>query len=283
MGEAARRLQRLGLHLFPADHPALAAPACLRAHHPDQLRDEREKGKRHQRGKHPAVRWSAVATNDPAMAARWYDPSPRNIAVACGPSGLLVLDDDTGTALADLCADRGRCLPQTFTVRTRKGLHHYFHQPEQPLGNGLGLLAGRGFDIRGGASTTSKYGGYVIAPGSRHETGAVYEAVDWDAEVVPLPGWIEHLLRVAPEPRAPGESRCTWERIRGVVAKLLEQHEGNRDNCLWWAACRFAEAVADGADEGALRVVLASTAERVGLTVWDAETKLNRALRAVAA
>ncbi|MFD4243296.1 bifunctional DNA primase/polymerase [Streptomyces sp. NPDC058525] len=286
LGDSAERLQRLGLYLFPADHPYLPEPACLRMHHPEQIRTERAKGTAHQRGKHPSMKWSLAASNDPAAAARWYAGTPRNIGIACAPSGLLVLDDDTGTALADLCADHDHDMPETFTVSTRAGRrHHYFLQPdpEAPLGNGLGALAGRGFDIRGGVTATSEHGGYVIAPGSRHETNAVYTAFDWAAEIVPLPGWIELLLRVAPESQAAGQSRCTWERIRGVVADLLAQAEGNRDNHLWWSACRFAEAVADGADEAALRAVLASAAERIGLTAWDAETKLTRALRAVAA
>ncbi|WP_405832433.1 bifunctional DNA primase/polymerase [Streptomyces sp. NBC_00105] len=283
LGDAATRLQRMGLYLFPVDHPDLANPACRVSHHPDQLRAERAAGKAHQRGKHPAIRkWGMNTSNAPEIAALWYGTGLRNIGIACAPSGLLVLDDDTGSALADLCADHDRPVPQTFVVNTRAGRRHfYFRQSTEPLGNGLGALAGRGFDMRGGITTTSEYGGYVVAPGSRHETGAVYAAVDWDAEIAPLPGWIEHLLRVQPERYEGDGGACSYGRILGVIADLLAQTQGNRDNHLWWSACRLAEAVAEGADEVAVRYVLAAAAESIGLTAWDAENKLTRALREV--
>ncbi|MGW6704724.1 bifunctional DNA primase/polymerase [Streptomyces sp. NPDC054956] len=275
----------MGLHLFPADHPYLTEPACLRMHHPDQIRTERAKGTAHPRGKHPSVKWSATASNDPSAAARWYGAGLRNIGIACAPSGLLVLDDDTGTALADLCADHDRDMPQTFTVATRAGRQHfYFRQPQDVLGNGLGALAGRGFDVRGGVTATSMHGGYVIAPGSRHETSAVYTTLDWDAEIIPLPGWIESLLRAASHTprRARGGGRVEASDLVGVLAKLLDQGEGNRNNLLWWAACRCAEAVLDGVDEDAVGDVLATCAEQVGLTAWEARNALARAIRTVA-
>ncbi|WP_031142203.1 bifunctional DNA primase/polymerase [Streptomyces xanthophaeus] len=277
----------MGLYLFPADHPHLPEPACLRMHHPEQIRAERAKGTLHPRGKHPTLRWSSAAANDPSTAARWYTGTPRNIGIACAPSGLLVLDDDTGTALADLCADHDREMPKTFTVGTRAGRrHHYFLQPdpETPLGNGLGALTGRGFDIRGGATATSEHGGYVIAPGSRHETNAVYTACDWDADIIPLPGWIASLLRATPlsPRRRRGEDPVDASDLVGVLAKLRDQDEGNRNNLLWWAACRCAEAVLDGVDETAVRGVLGVCAERLGLTAWEARNALTRAVRTVA-
>ncbi|MER8047131.1 bifunctional DNA primase/polymerase [Streptomyces sp. NPDC094032] len=284
LGDAAVRLQGMGLYLFPVDHPHSPSPSCLRMHHPDTLKAERDKGEPHQRGKHPTLKWSACASNSRETAERWYGTGLRNIGIACSPSGLLVLDDDTGTVLTDLCADHDRPVPRTFVVNTREGRrHHWFRQPQHPLGNGLGALAGRGFDIRGGVTATSEYGGYVVAPGSRHETGAVYEAVDWDAEIIPVPGWIENLVRAQPERYAGEGGSCCWVRILGVIADLLAQTEGNRDNHLWWSACRLADAVAEGADENMVRGVLATAAERIGLTAWDAENKLTRALRGVAA
>src|SRR5262249_44253224 len=96
--------------------------------------------------------WETHATTDPDKIQRfWATTTPCNIAVACGPSGLVVIDLDTPKdgqrpsaewsepgirdgldAFAALCERHGQPLPfDTFSTRTRRGgLHLYFDAPE---------------------------------------------------------------------------------------------------------------------------------------------------------
>jgi hypothetical protein len=92
-------------------------------------------------GKHPALQgsWPLLATTDPARIGRWWLRVPYNIGIACGPSGLVVIDTDLPThgqphdsarkpaptgleELARLCREHGQPFPAgTFTVRTPSG------------------------------------------------------------------------------------------------------------------------------------------------------------------
>jgi hypothetical protein len=124
-----------------------------------------------------------------------------NAGVACGPSGLLVLDCDTpkpgipgspgspdagraedgAAVLARLTAPHGG-IPDTWTVTTPSGGRHlYFRQPagREPFGNSARTL-GALLDTRGA-------GGYVLAPGSRLPNGG-YELHD-DTDPAELPAW----------------------------------------------------------------------------------------------
>lgn len=155
-------------------------------------------------GKAPAIAgWQERATTDPDRLARFFTDHPHhNAGIACGPSGLLVIDCDVpkgldpddrdgADVLADL-ADRRGGLPPTWTVTTPSGGRHlYFQAPAggPVLGNTSGTL-GRMLDTRG-------VGGQVLAPGSRLPAGG-YELLD-DTDPAPLPGW----LAWRPSPRAP--------------------------------------------------------------------------------
>lgn len=77
-------------------------------------------------------------------------------------------------------------MPRTFTVRTAKGRHFYFRQPGG-LGNSEGALHAYNLNVRG-------VGGYVVAPGSLHASGVVYEVIN-DAEIAECPAWLVDALR----------------------------------------------------------------------------------------
>jgi hypothetical protein len=143
--------------------------------------------------KHPlslpggAVNGVANATIDEAELHRWWTKWPlANIGIATGrAAGLLVLDVDGPAGLESV---RGKHLPETPCVRTSQGFHYYYRHPEVAVKNQVRLLPG--LDIR----TT---GGYVVAAGSTHRSGVVYE---WalHPEEFPLadcPTWLHDLLR----------------------------------------------------------------------------------------
>lgn len=117
---AALAYAEYGLHVFPVDHPS--QPGCIGAHKPEDPCD----GKR---GKHPAVAWKTwAATNTPQMIRdAWAKRGGLcNIGIACGPSALVVLDEDEQGALQRWCDARGITLPPTYTVDTGRGRHYYF-------------------------------------------------------------------------------------------------------------------------------------------------------------
>lgn len=129
--------------------------------------------------KQPALRvnWQEIATTNPTRLRTWWRRTPYNIGIACGPSGLVVIDLDSadhGTAtatanydtpngrdnLTSLCIEHGDASAfDTMIVHTPSGYHLYFQAPEERIPNSAGKLAPL-VDVRGN-------GGYVVAPGSR--------------------------------------------------------------------------------------------------------------------
>jgi hypothetical protein len=177
-----------GFHAFPLDHPML--PKCIGVrtaeHDPDTCTE---------RGKHPTVKWSTHATTDLQVIVADFAGRARNIGISCGPSGLLVVDEDVPGDFARFAESIGQKIPdQTFTVKTGKGFHYYLRQPEgKTLGNGEGALHNFGVNIRGA-------GGYVVGAGSRHATGLDYVAIDWDAETLLCPEWLVAALNGKAKP-----------------------------------------------------------------------------------
>lgn len=179
--DAAHHYRDRGWRPFPLDHPDL--PACAGLH----TRSQCEGGEK--RGKHPVVAFGvAAATEAPdKLLEWWFGQGPRNIGIACGPSGLVVIDEDELNALAKLAADLGQDLPKTYRVRTARGWHWYFLAPtDQVIGNRSGRLAEYHIDVRGGKGK----GGYVVAAGSTHHTGHIYTAEDEYAVPAELPAWL---------------------------------------------------------------------------------------------
>jgi len=164
-------------------------------------------------GKVPTTAWADTATDNPEQIAAWLAGTSLNYGIACGPSGLLVLDDDTGDALADYADSIGKQLPDTFMVITGRGLHYYYRAPRQRLGNGRGRLPAK-VDVRG-------IGGYVIGPGSTHDNGATYAAAVLDAPLAELPDWIIDLLVET----APAEQFTSLERDYTGEIPIGQRHQ----------------------------------------------------------
>ncbi|MEY9932574.1 N12 class adenine-specific DNA methylase [Catenulispora sp. GP43] len=223
--------------------------------------------------------WESLATTDPKLITRWWNATPNaNIAIACGPSNLLVIDLDkakkpggpqhgqqTLTALA-----AGRELPSTFTVASaRGGRHLYFRQPEGvALRNTVGSdTAGLGplIDTRG-------HGGSIVAPGSVFEGGSY--GIEHEAPIAEVPDWIieelgsrKSIAEPAPAPALPRAP--ITDRRRSAYANT--------------ALNRSADAVAT-APEGVRNDTLNREAFRMGRLVGggvlqrdDVESELGRA------
>ena len=239
-------------------------------------------------GKRPALRgnWQDHATIEPARIRAWWSQAAYNIGIACGPSGLVVIDLDvphdieelssaegrntvSGTdTLGALCDQHGQPYPlPTYAVATPSGgCHLYYAAPGSPVRNSAGRL-GPHIDVRAD-------GGYVIGDGSR--IGSRSYTV-WDQRwPVPLPEWIAALLVTEPVPSAPagaisalsGEQSTAYAMaaLREETRLVATARPGTRNDTLNRAAFSLGQLVAAGLLPP-LTVVTAlmSAAERAGL------------------
>lgn len=278
----------LGLWVFDADHPG--TPRCTGLHRRDA--PYYDKNGQHQRGKHPASKWSRDATLDPDKIRAMLSRGLRNIGVACKKSGLLVVDEDKPGAYQQYATETGQHIEPTFTVVTSKGHHFYYRMPEGVhLGNGVGALAGRGIDIRGNGGEEN-LGGYVIGPGSVHENGVLYTPVNSAAPILPAPGWLIAALQSGqPSTVEAGERKpFDWAQFRkprtgtplktltSLVDVVLTAKPGDRNNKLYWSACRAFEHSDRGLfTESEARGALLEAAHCAGLAGSESEATLNSA------
>jgi hypothetical protein len=268
---------RHGLYVFAVDHPG--RPVCGGSHRECDG----------QRGKHPRGQWSRLATLSPRLIRAQLADGPWNFGIACKQSCLLVVDEDQPGAFAAFAASIGQAVEPTFAVDTAKGRHWYYRQGEgAPLGNGRGQLAGHGIDIRGGGAGL---GGYVVGPGSVHQTGVIYTPAGSSAPIISVPGWLAEAC--SPQPRdadhaysgRPHRPVSTFGALRGLVRAVLEATpERDRNTRLYWSACRAAELVSAGrVDKATATGVLVDAATRTGLPEAEARRTITSGLRAGAA
>jgi hypothetical protein len=234
-------------------------------------------------------RWEQRACADPErVAAHW--PAGANIGIACGPSGLAVLDLDTHEplprewqlpglhdgkdVLAQLCEWAEQPWPTTHMVKTpTDGWHLYFLAPKGVTIRNSQRGIGPSVDVRGG-------GGYVLAAGSivderayddpglaaRVRDGRAYEELDGDPPA-PLPAWLCRMLSPSPRPHpspSPGPRSSPSGRLAGLAGTVRAGKPGDRTGPLVWAAHRLAEMIATGEaspDDGDLLVQAAVDAE----------------------
>jgi hypothetical protein len=163
-----------GCSVIPIDHPA------------ETIQTDPKKI-----GKVPIVAWTPFQTTQPTdgQLQEWFGNSHRrNIGIVTGAiSNLVVIDCDSPEAVA--WADRN--LPSTpWRSRTSKGEHRGYRHPGIHIQNKVGITTGDRaikIDVRGD-------GGYAVAPGSEHQSGARYEWVgeppSMDALPVFDPAWL---------------------------------------------------------------------------------------------
>ncbi len=261
MVDYALSLCRLGLSVFPL-----------------RPRDKRPLGewKSHQR----------KAMDMRGVSLAWAEHPDANIAVATGPvSGVFVLDVDGekgGEALASMQKTWG-ALPSSWRCLTGRGEHIYLRWPAgRNVRNSAGLL-GDWLDTRGD-------GGYVVGPGSVHETGKVYA---WDVDGNPAwvdladaPGWLLDLIdppkkaQEAPAGRAGAKIDADHPYVRAAVDRALEAvsgaGEGTRNDTLNREAFGLAGLVAVGAlGDHAVAVALETAAVAAGLSVVEARATIR--------
>ena len=122
----------------------------------------------HVAGKYPLVKWQRYQTEDPepGVVDSWFLTGRFrgcNWAIVTGKQ-IVVIDADSDEAVSFI---RSNLTYTPRTVKTARGIHFYYRaNPSYPVQ--CGVNPEMKIDVRG-------VGGVVIAPGSVHESGAVYE------------------------------------------------------------------------------------------------------------
>src|SRR6266568_3123024 len=189
-------------------------------------------------GKRPATRHGFLdATADPDKIAWWWRRQPdANVAIATGEPGPDVLDVDqhgeagSGFAALNRLKRAGLVEGASAIVSTPSGgLHLYF----AGTGQRSGKLPRHHLDFRA-------QGGYIVAPPSQ-VAGRPYRVVRHQARAASLDwGQVTTLLDPDRDAHPPGRvTAADLSRLAGWVGQLAE---GNRNDGLFWAACRAAEA-----------------------------------------
>ncbi|GGQ77699.1 bifunctional DNA primase/polymerase [Couchioplanes azureus] len=252
--------------------------------------------------------WEPRATTDPHRIGPAWQRVPYNIGLACGPSGLVVIDLDVRKPgqqpppeLADmdprdgadvfglLCArhtdDGAPEAWNTYTVRTGSGGTHlyYRHPPGPPLRNTQGTRGGLGWLI-----DTRAHGGYVVAPGSTVGGRAYHVLLDRPPAV--LPAWIATLLRPAElvGPRTLLRDFSAFRRsayVRAAVERTLDRlgaaRAPGRNNALYIAALSLGQLAAGGAlTEAEVYEALTPTALAIGLSERETARTIRSGLLA---
>lgn len=235
--------------------------------------------------KRPAIRdWQPRATCDHARITACWARTPYNVGIACGPSGLVVLDLDvpkeegrrpagwtgeltrTGTdtlaAVAEKICEPFPCASYS-VVTGSGGTHLYFSAPAgEPLRNTAGRI--------GWLVDTRADGGYVVAAGSVVD-GRSYR-VRTNGEVDDLPGWVTTVLRPREElalttrPVSIADirhvSNYAAAALRSEVEHVLKAEAGTRNHTLNAASYALGQLVGAGLLPGELTAAALTRAAR---------------------
>ncbi|MCE7871441.1 DUF3987 domain-containing protein [bacterium CPR1] len=194
--------------------------------------------------KKPSIRWASYqterATDDQLRS--WFGVGRTEaMAIITGAvSGLVVVDTDSPEAeewaRANLPATRAM-------VRTSKGWHRYYRAPDVPVRNAARIQTGQGklaLDVRGD-------GGYVLAPGSPHPDGGLYEPTEpWTEELLAgIPVFRVEWLATPPAPSAPSAPSApgrpsAYDRARAWLERRDPAVEGaGGDQWTYVTACNL--------------------------------------------
>lgn len=218
------------------------------------------------------------ATTDPAVIQQWARCyAHANVGLACGDiSGIVVVDIDPRNGANDTLAalaSKGRSFPPCPAARTGGGGRHMLFRHEAKLINSKSKV-GPGIDIK----TT---GGYIVAAPSfvKQPEGSIGDGrYVWvnhprDIALPRLPIWLTTMLMPAPVQayRTDFSTKDAPKNIRGLVEFVTKSNSGDRNNRLYWGACRAADVVkARHVSEGSAVDQLLSAAVSIGLPPKEA-------------
>ena len=164
-----------------------------------------------------------AASSDPVQVLEWFTRWPTaNLAVATGPSNLVVIDEDVKNGVDGMASlkllEAATAFAETLSSHTPSGGRHFFFRaPAGSVPRAIGLLPG--IDVLAGGSS-------AVLPPSRIRD-ACYSWADTAHEPLPLPDDLRELLIRFYEA----------SRRRRSAGKDGPASEGNRNNHLFRRAC----------------------------------------------
>jgi hypothetical protein len=208
------------------------------------------------------------ATTDKGRVTHWWTQEPgANIGIACGLSGLVVIDIDSKNGApgrhtwAELL-NAHEDTPDTLASRTpNDGVHLWFKANGKRIKSSVRKL-GPGLDVRA-------HGGYVVAPPSVVD-GRSYEWINPGAETVQIPTWLSDAL--AQEEKKPAGKTTTAPPLADDIlggdywlAQAITKAEmGNRHDTGKWLAIQLRAAGLDNASAEPYMLRFAEYCETLG-------------------
>lgn len=175
MLDAALELYEQGFHIIPLGSPAESAPFWFTQRFDSQQEANRAWPKA------PRIKWKEYQSKAPTeqLIRQWWGQWPKaNIGILTG--SVIVVDADDQNAVEYM--ESGDVIRTPWKVKTGNGVHYYYQKnPKVEIHNSVDATAK--LDIRG-------YGGYVVAPPSRHQNGSIYtweQSFEFADSVIELP------------------------------------------------------------------------------------------------
>lgn len=214
------------------------------------------------------------ATCDEEKIAEWVRKYPyANVGIACGnASGVIVVDIDVkqGAGGEDTILElerKGCFFPETAEVLTPSGGRHLYFKYSNKISNNSAGKLGKGIDIR-------SCGGYVVAPPSSINGQHYQWKTHPDNGIASAPIWLSVLLNPTPKPvrkiSINGDNS-----VKALVKAVETAQQGQRNNILFWAACRLAE------DKKLDKPLLLQAAQNSGISPIEAKKTIESAARKV--
>jgi hypothetical protein len=176
------------------------------------------------------------ASRDPGQIARWFDQPWMVIGVATGEaSGIAVLDVDSGKVpeAKTWLSETGKNLPESYAYMTKSGGRHVWFQYVPGMRNSAGRIS-KGIDVRAD-------GGYAIFwPCTGLPVLSQAPLAPWPEWLAPKPEEVPATRFQTPEDPTP---RDVVQSLKGILAVAATAGEGQRNNALYWSACRLAEMI----------------------------------------
>ena len=187
-------------------------------------------------GKQPSIQaWQDAGSTDPAQARTWFANRPHaNVGIVTGGRyNLLVIDVDPGHGgLESLNAMRAEGLvPALSTVKTGGGGEHMYFRcsASQDYTGTVGKL-GAGIDVR-------SRGNQVVAPGSLHHSGGLYEWIG-DGPIYDLDDYPKLIKRLEAGSGGKAQSLRAGH-APNSRSGAQNVPEGSRNGTLFREACRL--------------------------------------------